>query len=126
MSEEVKKTAREVGLSAISGAAFYLFAAAIFAVFVRAYAPSGAAVTAVNWILKALASFSFCLLFVHPSHALFKGMGGGAAMCVLSMLLFAAIGGGFHLTWLFPAELVLSAALGGAGALLGVKLRKEE
>ena len=126
MNEEAKRAAREVSLAAVSGAAFYLFAAALFAVVVRAYAPPQGVIAAVNWILKSVGAFCFCLLFVHRGRALFKGMGAGAAMCVLAMFLFAAIGGGFRLTWLFPAELALSAVLGGAGAALGVKLRKEE
>ncbi len=126
MDETIKRTAREISLAAVSGTAVYLFAAAIFAVIVRAYAPDAAVVTATGWVLKALFSFCFCLLFIHRGRALFKGMGGGFCMCMLEMLLFAAIGGEFRLTWFFALELLLSAALGGAGAVLGVKLRKEE
>ena len=41
------------------------------------------------------------------------------------MLLFAAIGGGFRLNALYLVELLVCGALGGLGALVGVKLRKE-
>ena len=46
-------------------------------------------------------------------------------MGVTFMLLFAAIGGGFRLNALFLVELLVCGALGGLGALAGVKLRKE-
>ena len=112
-------------ISASLACAFYLFAAAVFAVIVRAYAPPQGVVTAVNWTIKALASLVFPLIFVRPKRALYKGMAAGVLACVLSLLLFAAIGGGFRVTALFPVELLLCAAMGGIGALLGGKLRKE-
>ena len=121
-----KKAAREVALAAVAGAIFYLFAAAVFAVILRACAPAQIVVTTVNWIIKALACFVFSLIFVRQERALFKGMAAGVLSCVLSLFLFAAIGGGFHVTALFVLELALSALFGGLGALTGVKLRKEE
>lgn len=126
MEFDFKRAAREVLLAAVAGAAFYLFAAALFAIIVKAYAPSQGVVTAVNWTLKALASFVFSLIFVRSERALFKGIAAGICSCVLAMLLFAAIGGGFHLTALFLVELLLSGVMGGVGALFGTKLRKEE
>lgn len=125
MQFDLKRAARETLLAAAAGAAFYLFAAALFAVIVKAYAPSQGAVTAVNWTLKALASFFFPLLFIHGERTLFKGMVAGSLVSLLALLLFAAIGGGFYITAFFPLELLLTAAMGGLGACLGVKLRKE-
>ena len=101
MEFDVKSAVREVLLAAACSAAFYLFAAAIFAVIVKAYAPSQGVVQGVNWALKALSSFAFSLIFVRSGRALFKGIAAGIAGCILAMLLFAAIGGGFHLTVLF-------------------------
>ncbi len=120
------KAAKEILLAGTAGAIFYLFAAAVFAVIVRAYAPPQTVVTAVNWTFKALASLAFSLLFVRKGRAIWKGAAAGVFSCLLSLLLFAAIGGGFRITALFPLELVLAALFGGIGAILGVKLRKEE
>ncbi len=125
MKFDWKSAAKEVGVSAALACVFYLFAAAIFAVIVRAYAPPQGVVTAVNWTIKALASLVFPLIFVRRGRALFKGMAAGALACVLALLLFAAIGGGFRITFLFPVELLLCTAMGAVGALIGGKLRKE-
>ncbi len=126
MQTDLKHGVREIALAAVCGAAFYLFAAAVFAVIVKAYAPPEAAVQGVNWAIKGIASLLFPLLFVRAGRALVKGAIAGAAGCILAMLLFAAVGGAFCLTPLFPLELLFTAVLGGLGALLGVKLRKEE
>ena len=125
MNFDWKQALKEVLLAAAVSAAFYLFAAAIFAVIVKAVAPPQGVVTAVNWTIKALASLVFSLIFIRRERALFKGMASGLCGCVLTMLLFAAIGGGFHITALFPVELLLCIVMGGIGALIGVKLRKE-
>ncbi len=121
----LRRAAKEISLAAVAASAFYLFAAALFALIVKAYAPGGGVVTAVNWCLKALGSFAFGLLFIRRERALIKGALAGVLSAVLSMFLFAAIGGGFHVTALFPVELLLCAVCGGVGALAGVKLRKE-
>ena len=126
MEFDIKRAIKEVLLAAACGAAFYLFAAAIFAVIVKAYAPSQGVVTGVNCTIKALASFVFSLIFIRSDRALFKGIAAGILSCILAMLLFAAIGGGFHLTAFFVLELLLVAVMGGLGALLGLKLRKEQ
>ena len=125
MQIEVKRTIKEVLLAAVTAAVFYLFAAALFAVFFRACAPAQGVVTAVNWTLKAVGAFVFCMIFIHGGRALFKGMAAGALSAVLALLLFAAIGGGFRVTAWFLLELLLSAVMGGIGALIGVKTRKE-
>ena len=52
-------------------------------------------------------------------------MATGVVAAILSMLLFAAIGGGFRVNALFLVELIVCALLGAFGALVGVKLRKE-
>ncbi len=120
-----KQAAWESAKAALSAAAFCLFAEALFALVIKAAAPSVLVITAVNWAIKCLASFAFSLAFVRPPRALFKGMGAGVLTVLLTMLLFAAMGGGFFLNAFFPLELLLVALFGGMGALLGGKLRKE-
>lgn len=124
MEKNFKKAALEVGLAAAVCTIFYLFAAAIFAAIVKAYAPPQSAVTAVNWVIKGVGAFLFSLIFIHVGRALFKGAAAGVLACILAMLLFGAIGG-FHVTAYFPLELIFSAALGALGAVAGVKIRKE-
>lgn len=119
------RVVKEVALAALFCTLFYLVATALAAVFVRAYAPADGAVLAVNWVIKCAGAFLFPLLFVHHGRAFFKGIAAGVAATLLAMLLFAAIGGGFRLNALFLVELHVCGALGGLGALAGVKLRKE-
>lgn len=119
------RVCREVVLSALFCTLFYLAATALAAVFVRAYAPADGAVTAVNWVIRCTGAFLFPLLFVRGARALFKGAAAGLLATVFSMLLFAAIGGGFRIGALFLLELLVCGALGGLGALLGAKLRRE-
>ena len=123
--ENFGRTCKEVALAALFCTLFYLVAAALAAVFVRAYAPADGAVLAVNWVIKCVGAFLFPLLFVHSGRAIFKGIAAGILATLLSMLLFAAIGGGFRLNALFLVELLVCGALGGFGALVGVRLRKE-
>lgn len=120
-----KRAAWEVFKSALCATAFCLIAEAVFALVVRACAPSQGLITAVNWILKGLGVFVFSLLFIRKERAFFKGLAAGFISTLLTMLLFAAIGGGFHLSLLFLIELPLMMLLGGAGALLGAKFGKE-
>lgn len=119
------RVVKEVALAALFCTLFYLVATALAAVFVRAYAPADGTVLAVNWVIKCAGAFLFPLLFVHHGRAFFKGIAAGVAATLLAMLLFAAIGGGFRLNALFLVELLVCGALGGLGALAGVKLRKE-
>ena len=119
------RVVKEVALAALFCTLFYLVATALAAVFVRAYEPADGAVLAVNWVIKCAGAFLFPLLFVHHGRAFFKGIAAGVAATLLAMLLFAAIGGGFRLNALFLVELLVCGALGGLGALAGVKLRKE-
>ena len=123
--EGVGRVVKEVALAALFCTLFYLVATALAAVFVRAYAPADGAVLAVNLVIKCAGAFLFPLLFVHHGRAFFKGIAAGVAATLLAMLLFAAIGGGFRLNALFLVELLVCGALGGLGALAGVKLRKE-
>ena len=122
---DVKRAVNEVALAAVAGAVFYLLAAAVFAAVVKALAPPESAVVAGNWILKGVGSLIFPAVFLHSPRALWKGAAAGIAGCLVAMLLFAAIGGGFRLTVFFPLELLFCAVLGAAGALCGAKLRKE-
>ena len=123
--ENFGRAVREVALAALFCTLFYLVATALAAVFVCAYAPADGAVLAVNWVIKCAGAFLFPLLFVHAPRALFKGAAAGVCACVIAMLLFAAIGGGFRLNALFLVELLVCGGLGGLGALVGRKLRRE-
>lgn len=122
--QEVVKSIFRVCCAALAGAVFSLFCLSVFAIIVQAYALPQAAVTAVLWTVKCLSAFLSCLLFLGGERALFKGMGAGVLYSILTMLLFAAIGGGFGLGGFFALELLVSAILGGCGALVGAKLRK--
>lgn len=122
--EGFKKAAWEVGKSALLYSAFSLFALAIIAFIVKASAPSDAVIKVLNWTVKCIGAFVFPLLCVKKERALVKGAVSGVLGVFLTMFLFAAIGGGFYVTWFFLLELFVCALLGGAGALLGAKLRK--
>ena len=114
----------EVLRTALFTTVFSMFALALVAVFVRAYAPSRLTITAVNWTVKCVGIFLFCIFSIGKERALFKGLAAGVLSAIFTLFLFAAIGGGFFVNWLFLAELVLCAACGGAGALIGAKLHK--
>ena len=120
-----KRTAWELFKTTLLTAVFCLFFEAVFAVIIRAATPSATLITAVNWVVKCAAVFVFSLICIKRERAFFKGLAAGALSVFLTMFLFAAIGGGFHLNILFLPELVLSMLAGGLGALLGGKLRKE-
>ena len=120
-----KRAAWEITKAALLTAVFALFFEAIFAVIIRAASPSDILITAINWVVKCLAIFVFSLLCIRPERAFFKGLIAGFIAVFLTMFLFAAIGGGFHLSLLFLVELVLCTLSGGFGALLSGKLRKE-
>lgn len=120
-----KRTVWELVKTALLTAVFCLFFEAIFAIIIRAASPSDILITAVNWVVKCAAVFVFSLVCIRKERAFFKGLAAGFISVFLTMFLFAAIGGGFHLDILFLPEIVLSVLSGGFGALLGTKLRKE-
>lgn len=122
--ETFKKAVKECGLAAALSSAFSLFAVALFAVFVRAYAPSDTTIAVVDRVILAFGVFLFSLLFVHRERALFKGAAAGLLSLLITTIVFGCIGG-FHFTPMFLIEVLLCALFGGLGALLGVKLRKE-
>ncbi len=119
-----KRAVLETALAAIFCTVFCLLAVALFAVFVRAFAPSDTTVTIVNQIIKCLGAFIFSMICIRSERALFKGAAAGLLSVLLTMLLFGAIGG-FHITFIFLAELLLGVVFGALGALCGKKLRKE-
>lgn len=119
-----KRAVAETLLAAVLCTVFCLLAVALFAVFVRAYAPSDVTVTVVNQAIKCVGVFAFSLLCVRRERALFKGIAAGLLSVLLTMLVFGAIGG-FHLNALFLVELLLGGIFGGIGAVCGKKLRKE-
>ena len=120
-----RRTVWEVAKATVAIITFSLFALAIVAAAVRSLAPAQIVLTAINWTLKAAGAFAFCALFIRGGRAVFKGMAAGVLSVILTMLLFALIGGGFHLDALFLVEILLCTLLGGFGALIGAKLRKE-
>ena len=119
-----KRACIETGLAALTTTIFSLFAAALFAVFVRAYAPSGVTITIVNQILKCAGVFVCSLIFIRRERALFKGAAAGVLALLLTALIFGMIGG-FHAGVFFLLELLLAALFGGLGAICGGKLRKD-
>ena len=121
----LKRAAWEIFKTAITAAAFCLLAESLFAVIIRACSPSQGVITAVNWIIRGLAIFAFSLIFIRRERAFLKGIVAGILSSVFTMLMFAAIGGGFQVGLLYLAELPFCALVGGGGALLSVKLRKE-
>lgn len=125
MNDFMKRAIREIFKSVLVCTAYCLFALALFAVFVRAFAPSSGTITVVNWLIKFLGVFLCSLLFVRSGRAFFKGAVSGVCAVVLTMIVFGLIGG-FHLSALFLAELLLGAVIGGAGAVCGAKIRKEQ
>lgn len=125
MESFLRKAVWETVKAALLYAAFCLFAMAMIAVIVKACAPSETIVRALNWIVKCIGAFGFSFLCIKKERALFKGLAAGILGVVVTMLLFAAIGGGFHITWFFPLELFVCAVLGALGAILGSKLRKQ-
>ncbi|MDE6059629.1 MAG: hypothetical protein K2G44_06305 [Clostridia bacterium] len=122
--ENFKKAAWETGKAALCYAAFSLFALAIIAAIVKACTPSDAVIRILNWVVKCIGAFVFPFFFIRKDRALVKGIAAGILGVILTMFLFAAIGGGFHITWFFPLELLVCGVLGGAGALLGTKVFK--
>ena len=121
----LKRATWEIVKVVLLSAVFCLFFEAIFAVIIRAASPSDTLITAVNWVVKSIAVFVFSLICIKRERAFFKGLIAGFVSVFLTMFLFAAIGGGFHLNILFLPEVVLSTLCGGLGALLSAKLRKE-
>lgn len=120
-----KRASWELIKTVLLTAVFCLFFEAIFAVIIRAAAPSATIITAVNWVVKCAAVFVFSLVCIRRERAFVKGLAAGLVSVFVTMLLFAAIGGGFYLDILFLPEILLSTLSGGLGALLGTKLRKE-
>ena len=125
MDQSLRRAVVEVTLSTLFYALFCLIAMAVVAVFVRAYVPSAGVVSAVSWVVKCAGSFLMPLIFIRRGRALVKGIVAGVAGSLDTMLIFAAVGGGFSLTALYLAELAACAALGALGALVGTKLRRE-
>ena len=119
-----RRAVLEVVRTALFTTVFSLFALALVAVFVRAYAPETLTITAINWAIKCVGIFFCCIFSIGRERALFKGIASGVLSAVCTLFVFAAIGGGFFVDALFLAELVLSAVCGGAGALVGAKLHK--
>ena len=125
MEHSLRRAIIEIVLSTLFYALFCLVMMAIVAVFVRAYVPSAGVVTAVSWIVKCAGSFLMPLIFVRRGRAFLKGAVAGIFGSLVTMLLFAIVGGGFSLTALYLVELLACGSLGALGALAGGRLRRE-
>lgn len=125
MEHSLRRAIIEIVLSTLFYALFCLVMMAIVAVFVRAYVPSAGVVTAVSWIVKCAGSFLMPLIFVRRGRAFLKGAVAGIFGSLVTMLLFAIVGGGFSLTALYLVELLVCGVLGALGALAGIRLRRE-
>ena len=125
MEHSLRRAVVEILLSTLFYALFCLVAMAVAAVFVRAYVPSAGAVSAIGWAIKCAGSFLFPLIFVRRGRALLKGAVAGISGSLVTMLLFAIVGGGFSLTALYLVELLACGLLGALGALAGGRLRRE-
>ena len=123
--ENFKRAVWETAKAALCYTVYCLIAMAILAAIVQAASPAQTIVTVCGWALKFIGCFIFSLIFIKRPRALFKGLAAGLAGTVLAMFAFAAVGGGFHVSLFFLLELFVCAVAGGAGALLGTKLRKE-
>ncbi len=119
-----KRAAWEVFKTVFAATVYSLLALALAAVFVRAYTPPQGVVTAIDWVVKCTGIPLFSLIFIGKEKAFFKGLAAGALASLVTLAVFAAVGGGANVTALFVLEFFISALLGGAGALLGAKLRK--
>ena len=122
--EGFKRAFKEGGLCAAFSTVFSLFAVSLFAVFVRAYAPSVLTIAIADRAILCAGNFVGALLFIRPGRALLKGGVSGALSLFVTALVFGFVGG-FHFTALFLADLLLAFLFGGLGALLGAKIRKE-
>lgn len=122
--ENFKRACMETGLAALSSVIFFLFTTALFAVFVRAYAPTQTTITIINQAIKCLGGFVFSMIFVRRDRALIKGAAAGVLSLLIGTLIFGLIGG-FRITVFFLLEILLSALFGGLGALCGEKFRKD-
>lgn len=119
-----KKAVAETVIAALLCTVFCLLAVALFAVFVRAYAPSDVTIAVVNQMIRCVGVFVFSSVCVRGDRAFFKGIAAGVLSVLFTALAFGAIGG-FHFSALFPVWLILCAIFGALGALCGKKLRKE-
>lgn len=119
-----KRAAKETLLAVVAATVLSLFATALFAVFVRAFALSDTTIAILDRVILSAAAFFAALLFVKPERALFKGAAAGALFLLLTTLIFGIVGG-FRFSVLWLADLLLSLLFGGLGALLGAKFRKE-
>ncbi len=118
------RAAAEVLKFCLFVALFCLLAETLFAVFIRAFSLSFGTITAVNWVIQAISCLLGGVLFIRRERALFKGLAAGFLAVLFTMLVFGMVGG-FYLNGFFPLKLLMGALFGGAGGLLGVKVRKE-
>lgn len=123
--EFFRRACLEVLRAALICAALCLAGEALFAVFIRAFAPSYAVIAGVNAAIECACAFAACALSVRRERALFKGLAAGTLCVICDTLVFGMIGGAIALTAFFALKLLLGAVAGGLGALLGASLARE-
>lgn len=110
--------------SVLTALALSLVFATVFALLLRFTALPYKAVYPVNQVFKGLALCVGVLLHIRGEKGWLKGGLCGVFFTVLSYLLFSSIGGNFALSWLFFAELLITALVGAVSGSLAVNLRR--
>ncbi len=101
-----------------------VFLTAVFALVLRVCPLDSGWITIVAQILKGVALVVGVLLFVKGEKGLLKGAVCGLFFSMLGYLTFAALGGGFALSWLILVELLLFLLVGGVAGLVAVNVKK--
>lgn len=119
----VKNFIWEVFRAVIAAVIFSLAAVLIFALIIKLFLLPSSVITIVNRVIKAVAVFGGCLLFIKEERGIFKGAAAGVLAVAVTYLIFAAIAGsGF--TYLFFAELLFGCAIGAISGIIAVNIRK--
>ena len=110
--------------SVLSALALSLVFAKIFAFVLRFTSLPYKAVYPINQVLKGLSLCVGVLLHIRGEKGWLKGGLCGVLFTAVSYLAFSSIGGNFALSWLFFAELLMTAFIGAVSGSLAVNLRR--
>ncbi|MBQ9117624.1 MAG: TIGR04086 family membrane protein [Clostridia bacterium] len=101
-----------------------VFLVAVYALILKVLPMADTAVTIVTQVLKSIALAVGVILFIKGEKGLVKGAACGLLFSMLGYLTFAALGGGFSLSWLILLELILFVAVGGLLGVVAVNVKK--